>query len=566
MININNNSMSPLDNGPVSHTPVVMAFSDPGNAFLEKVLHPPSGVAGFLGPPDFSNVPFAPAEWRNVNISQAVGNAFIGNPISDLFTSDNYLFLTPSGARVTTIGFSIGGTATTGAPATTTGAVVQDLRNTFINEHYDFTGRWQSDVSSSRMVAGSVTSTLNATAVGNKGFVSTAQFRPVVLFRGPAAAFMRTVDSGTREAFARAHDQFNGATLKKFGATRTLGMSSVGREIMDINTSITFSADTHIQIFQLNGFNELGPVSPGQVLQVSQKSFGEEAKEGTFSVQRYLEMMPKWMDNSDTSTISTLYQCYACHRNTDGSLYFVALLEPSSDPIDIAGATPLLDTVWHEMTWVWTLYSGIARTAVSGVNIESFIANPILKRVHTYQLNPSLRSAFASFVQDPIDPDLRALEHCAICWHHMPDGVPARMNFLGALAGIARGVITSPAVKPFTEKILMVAGKTANKLIGTAGQNFLGSLLGTTKKEAKTATAKREDRAIAQVEGLTLTEADVVRREVQRIMQATALQPRQGRQQQRRMPALPQASLRVMRRPNGMPRKLWTQMQTKNWL
>lgn len=547
----NDTNTGVLDNSPVQHEPVVSKFTTNGNAFIEKATHPPSGVEGFLGPPDFSNVPFAPVEWRNLDICSPTGNGYIGGGSSVNFGSDNYLFLTPSGARVTTIAFSVGATSVDGL--TTTTAVVQDLANTFVNNNYDFgtvssstlPTRWNSDVSASRMTAASVTTTLNATAFGDKGLVSVAQFRPVVLFRGPAAAFMEKSSKEVKRAFEKCHDHISDKALHRWGAKRVLSASMVGHGLEDVSSNLTFSADAHIQIFQLSGFNDLGPTSPGQLLQVSAKSYGDIARKGSFSVQRYLDMYPRWMDSSDTQTNSDLYSCYACHRQPDGSLYFVALLEPSRTPgVAIADALPLRDTVWHEMTWVWTLYAGVNRIPITPTlppSLDFATAAPIIKRIHAYQLAPSLRSPFQANVHAPLDPDIRCLEEMARIWHHMPDALESRFNFLGGLVTMGRTLAASPAVKPFLDKVLDVAGGATKKLVSSAGQAFLGDLLGTKvapkKNKARTKVAKAEDKAIAAAEGTSQRVADVQRRAAN--SKATVQRPA---------------------RPAGVPKAVWAAM------
>lgn len=513
----------------VPHTVSVKHFSNAGNAHIEKYMHPPSAVEGYQGPPDFSTQSTVLQEYRTLDICQATGVGYIGGTSSEGFVSNNYLLLTTTGGRVTTIGFSIGGSAVSGSNTTT--QVVQDLANTFINTQYDYEHRWNTDVSASRWANGSVTTDLNATQFGDKGLVAVAKFRPTILWRGPVVAFVRTLDSKTVKAFVSA---FAPGKQRKQMGIRELTSLEKAQHPPD-HHGFTFEQDVQMQIFQLNGFNSLGPTSPGQTLGISRKSYGAKARCGTFSVQHYLTQEPKWMDVSDTqASSSSLVQCVACHRNTDGSLYFVSLLEPSPAGTPASSAPVLTDTMWNEAEWVWTLYSGVNRTATitSGANEDAALATPIIKRYYTLQLVPSLASAFNAFSKPPPDPDTAALAEAAILAHHMPDALESKYNFLGALVNAAKMVAASPAVKPFVSRVKGIVGNAAKQLVAQGGQTFLSGLLQTTPKvKAKTNLARAEDAAIAATQGVTRAVADAERRA------ANVMQPLPQRPPRMRAPA-----------------------------
>jgi hypothetical protein len=541
-----------LDQTPVEHTPIVKRFSDAGNAFIEKYTHPPSGVADFRGLPDLNNFQVAPVEWRNLDICNVTGRGYIGTADSEDFLADNYLLLTPSGARVTTIGFASGAVGASGF----TTSVVQDLANTFVNDNYDFDANWLKEVASSRMVAGSVTTDLNATAFGDKGLVSAVQFRPTILFRGPAFAFMEKLNARDRAAFIKAHKGLESPDFKMVKKFVNNGSNAdrSNKTVLVEEDDIEWSTDAHIQIFQLNGFNQLAPTSPGQVLQMSRKSYGGEARKGSFSVQRYVSTDVRWMDNPDTLPVSTLFTCYACHRNTDGTLYFVALLEPQTGPTPIVNAAVLRDTMWHEMTWVWTTYFGINRA--SNTSAQRFAdAAPIIKRVAAFELQPTVRSPFNAFMQQPPEPDLASLQEASRMMYFMPDAVPSKYNFLGSLFNIAKSVVL-PALKPLASKFLQ--GGT----IAVAQSTVSGA-------SRRRRNRKSEDVSLARSQGVPKA---VAHREIATANRLTAISnqmvmtPKRRRRRGVNSVMAPMSQLAIQqtprKRPVGMPRSMWKQIQS----
>jgi hypothetical protein len=202
-----------LDHSPIPHKPVVKSFSTAGNAFLEKYVHPPSAVKNYIGIPDLNNFQVAPLEWRNLNVMNAAGIGYLGATTSDEFFSDNYLILSPSGARISTMCFSIGASSFTSG---STGAVIQDLRNTFVNDNYDFT-RWPSDAMSSRMAYASTTIDLNLGMILERTTDPVAADRLCCCARPLRVYLMRTGGHHPRKRFEGSSRVRN---RSKSGATR----------------------------------------------------------------------------------------------------------------------------------------------------------------------------------------------------------------------------------------------------------------------------------------------------------------------------------------------------------
>ena len=101
---------------------------NPSMSFLDKVLHPPSSVPGFVGLPTNDARSQVIAEYRNLvimkNPSVQLGNAVASSALTNNdLTSFDVAFLVPNGARVLGIAYVYN---------TTTGLWYQDLTNTDI--------------------------------------------------------------------------------------------------------------------------------------------------------------------------------------------------------------------------------------------------------------------------------------------------------------------------------------------------------------------------------------------------------------------------------------------------
>jgi hypothetical protein len=172
-----------------------------------------------------------------------------------------------------------------------------------------------------------------------------------------------------------------------------------------------------------------------QVLQQSERSLGEKAREGVFMVQRLNTIAPSWLTAGNTNRYAAgsygLYQCYGYYPYANGGI-FQPFQENAKVGLPPDQLSPLLDTLWSsDMTFGWIRFSGLSLNPQSGNNTTQLI----IKKVYTgYEVQPSIRSAWSGMVQLSPKPDLEAMQALMDAFYELKDAMPARYNFLGTLA------------------------------------------------------------------------------------------------------------------------------------
>jgi len=390
---------------------------NPAHAFIKKTIHPPSAIPEYNGLPTNDARSQVLVKWRNMELMKTPAifdvnkqNVRLVTP-GDLDTFD-MAFLVTNGMRVLSIAFINN--------ATDNNILTQDLSNTMIQNLYDC-GNLVNDAQLYRPVYKSTTMYLNATAFNDTGMCTAEQFNPNVLFAGTVLAFS---DSKPRYFYNWCRDMIKCDRLSVISNEHPEFREYYGKwddflsvhrtechKVCNIKPNETIKLDPNMLIqvisFGNSGLGAQVQLVPdnSQILQQSERSLGEKAKEGCFMVQRLNTIAPGWLTAGNTNRYAAgsygLYQCYGYYPYAAGGV-FQAFSENS-----IIGATtlsPLLDTLWSsDMTFGWIRFSGLALNPQAG-NVTTQM---LIKKTYTgYEVQPSIRSAWSGMVQISPKPDL----------------------------------------------------------------------------------------------------------------------------------------------------------------
>jgi len=436
----------------------------PAENFLAKMIHPPRSQK-FDGLPTNDTRSQVTVEYVQQELS--IQPAFINGAGSfiPVANATRMAFLKLNGLRVNHVAFVVDDRINVGD-----GKWYQDVRNTSINRLYNFERNWSSDVQLSRKTYSSHTSTLNATAFNNTGMVSVNQFNPSILFQGVLSEF---ATEQLQDFIGFAKDMLKSGHYKQISETTEIDSDFeeltiqkrsnskprksvikndkydeqvakwlqfpkfVRDEIMDkleVN-NLDVDPNSNIQIInfgQIGGAADIVP-DASQILTQSTRSFGNPAKEGTFTVYRLNTVTPAWKSSNQRATpTSGLYSCYLNIRKPDGSVFALALYDQTSN----ATTSTLLDTAWtSDMTVSWTLYEGLTyNNQAAPTNNQSLL---IHKFYDGAELQPALQSAFAGMARLAPKPNVMLMQKLMDAFYDQKDSMPARFNFLGTLVKTA---------------------------------------------------------------------------------------------------------------------------------
>jgi hypothetical protein len=427
-----------------SEIQTVTKVVQPDKAFIQKCLHPPSSVPGFIGIPTNDARSQVVLEWRNL-FMQKPSYGFLQPPtvvVKLPVQPIEFAFLIPTGPSKLGFCFYADDTGTNW---------FQDYNNVDDNDLYDF-WKFADDAQLYRPVYKSLTTYLNATAFNDTGFVTTNQFAPPILFSGSLLSYS-TQRPLEFLSFIKSYARYNSLVVQK----DNLKYDEFPRYVRDMihsklligasDARLNIDPNVTIQVVNLGGVgltdgNGISVPSMSQVLQQSQRSYGGKALEGTFGVQRLNTIAPSWQIAGNTYRGSPhqngLYQCWIHTISADGSIHFVPLT--ANVPL---GTTPLqlgpftaYDALWSsDMTWQWIHYSGLSFSNQQDPRTASQI---LIRKYYTgFEVQPAPLSAWSGLVKAGPKPSLMHMQALMDQFFNLKDGMPARFNFLGALASIA---------------------------------------------------------------------------------------------------------------------------------
>jgi hypothetical protein len=443
--------------GEVKSPPV----SNPQEATVRKLLHPPSAIPGFDGLPTNDARTQVLLQYANTNLNKtplSFGGT-LGGPVTPLSNTEletfDYGILSMNGLRVLSVPFIY---------RSGTGAFFQDVNNIDIQDAYD-AKRFCADAQLYRPAYKSITTQLNATAFNNTGIVTGNQFNPNIMFAGSLLSmahgqpellthFVRSAErraqSVGRSLIVRRDHPDYGRHLKSFSNFPTYIQDEL-RKVLSANSdhAVDLDPNTDVQIVNfgqkapVSGSIQIDPVpSASQLLNQSMRSYTGRAREGTFAVQRLNTVSPDWLTAGNTSHSSAplqhgLYQCY--YFILDGSLapHVIALTEnlPDGATEGEAITKPLLDTIWSkDMTWSWLLYEGLSLNTQTSQPVSTQL---IIRKTYTgFEVQPAISSAWAGLTRLAPQPNIATMQATMDGFYQMKDVMPSCYNFWGTIGTI----------------------------------------------------------------------------------------------------------------------------------
>jgi hypothetical protein len=423
--------------------------SNPSQAFIKQCLHPPSAVPDFAGLPTNDARSQALAQFVNLELmnrpvikDKESGKTVVTEAVN--FQEFDVGFLMPNGGRVLSIGFVNN--------STFNNSMLQDFANVMVQENYDFKA-FSHDAQLYRTCYKSTTFTLNATHFNDTGLVAGNQFNPNIMFAGNLLSFANEQPMSFADFVRDNHKARHFSTVKPSLVTsdhpwfqfpmqvrsdvlRKCGLNSA--DVLDLDPN------TNIQVINFgwiadnsDSTNAQFP-SLSQIMQQSRRSYGGPAKDGAFSVQRLNTTQPTWCSAGNTNNTNFgLYQCYAYVGYTVGvvSGLFYALYDNIPPGVDDFKPYILLDTLWtKDMTFSWVEFRGLSLNSTVSSSVLTQLIN---KKVYTgFEIQPSLRSAWAGQMRLGPRPDIMAMQALLEGFYDLKDVLPAKYNAIGTLGSL----------------------------------------------------------------------------------------------------------------------------------
>lgn len=325
----------------VKETQTSAPVESPKHAFLVKHLHPPSAVPSYEGIPTNDSRTQVIANWVQFGVVNASRVIDPGTGIPVEVPSENiqgFAFLVTSGLNHGVITFVRWKRAN--------GSVVwdQDLNNTLPLDVYGI-ANFRTDAMKFRPAYRSLTTYLNATMFSNIGAFAGAQFNPSVLFGGTLVglsqahprAFKKIIESKARAGHTCGDmSAFDAHIVKSFKEAFDSAHASIKNDKTDDyyivdEKPIKLDPNTSLQILDFGKIgnpvsgNSLGAVVPtlGQVMNMSTRSYGGKAMDGSFGVSRLNTAAPKWYAAGTERLIpgaanDGLYELWIAYEAFDG--------------------------------------------------------------------------------------------------------------------------------------------------------------------------------------------------------------------------------------------------------
>jgi len=412
---------------------------DPARAFIQKCLHPPSAVPGFLGIPTNDARSQVLLEWRNVKMQNQVYGIVAGIVANITPPPAEIAFLVPNALVNLCFSFYTNDGQTWN----------QDYNNNDVQDLYN-TQNFHQDAQVFRPIYRSLTTYLNATMFNNTGFVTTYQFVPSILFAGTLDQFAAEnprhfigfiKSTHKRNRYVRVDKTHPYFKFPKY--IRTEIFEAIGA---NANPDAGFNIDPNTTIQLLNMGNVGNPAasfsvpSLSQTLQSSLRSYGGKAMDGTFAVQRLNTISPQWLTSGNTidSDITTIpgfmYECYVFFFDNAGGNHYIPLSTnvPLGTTVGNIGNYTAADVLWSkDMTWSWVHYAGLAYNTNQSA---STMPQLVIRKYYTgFEVQPSPASPWSGLIKLGPKPSVVLMQELMDKFYDLKDGMPARYNFIGTL-------------------------------------------------------------------------------------------------------------------------------------
>lgn len=439
----------------------IAPVTDPTHAFIAKHIHPPSATPSYEGMPTNDSRTQVVTNWVDFRVLDSPAG-FAGQDASPASVPpsgvDGFAFLATSGLRNPIISF----VHNTNAPA----GWNQDLANTKPLSVYDVT-RLRYDATLFRPAYRSLTTYLNATMFNNVGAVASAQFNPPIMFAGPlyalAEKFPKQFDKYVDRRMADSKStHIEEKHIKKFPSAMQDALRKKSHRDYDELSALSLDPNTKIQFVDFGKMgntesaNSLGAIVPtlSQIMNLSTRSYGGKAVDGTFNVHRLNTLTPEWLSTNDPDhnkdENSGLFECWMEFEDPLGNDNFAPFA--SNGGSSSAPAKIMHDVQWtKDQTWSWIVYSGLLPNSnlLSGSGNADLL---ILKLYIGTELQAAALSPWAGMQKLGPRPNMAAMQALIEAYYDLKDCMPAKYNFAGlatvvggAIRAVGRGVFQRAA-------------------------------------------------------------------------------------------------------------------------
>lgn len=433
----------------------IKAGTTPGAAYVRKVTHPPSPMTNeYQGRPDCSQPNVVLLELKSeINVPpilvtpKDVLTTITSNPSS-------MLFLQPSGGVVSNYVFmwanNLPGAQSSGwiqpsnqnATATVKPLISQTAPSSANNSGYNFSN-WGNDMAAHRVTYKSSTYYLNATNFNNQGTVTTAKFKPNIVYANDAATLLRHF-GGCKKSELNMLAALR-ATYEHYGIKRD--KSEEGYEIIDPSSPSAAYAYQILDFGRSSGqittqgtlapymyCNTVMPKDASSVMTFSPKAATRPAKDGAFVVSQQVGPVLDWMSSTDTVASANVRPSgllFSFYRVWYGGSWQVAPLINSFVDASIGNGTGEIQ--WGDLDWSYTLFEGLSVPTTTGTTLSS-VPYVTVKSFTGLELQVQNASSLVSFQRTLPLPDPDAINMAVGIMHARPDSLPASANDLGSIA------------------------------------------------------------------------------------------------------------------------------------
>lgn len=460
-----------------------------GAAWVKKVLHPPTSVSNdYCGTPDSSNPNVVLIEVKGErNVSPLIDLAAVNFNDIQKVSSDAMFFLIPSGGYVAAYVFhrfdgkwyssALNGGRIKSQPITVPAV---------LNSGYNF-ANLAADASLVSTSYKSTTFYLNATDFTNQGTITTAKFKPDIVY---ARAPLEIVSKYCIKTLRALHDHcsdldtnIHDNDIIKMRAFLDNEEGDLKYGVFDHQYQILNMGELNVPFYQPNNnsiyYNGFFPSTPSDLMMISPKATTRLAKEGSFVVQQTMGPVRVWNEVPSTPTDPTARRMtYSMIRGSIGSQ--ISLL-----PLVSANVGPgyeYSDTPWSNLDWAAVMVDGLSAPS-SDSRILSSAPYITVKSFTGIEIQPRFLSSLLCFQRLLPKYDPVAIEFCNHVFHGMLDGQPASANDQDSIMHVIRKYLPSiiestkdiygssknaKAVRPvLTKKLNELAAQISNMKVST---------------------------------------------------------------------------------------------------
>lgn len=429
-----------------------------GSAYVKKVTHPPTTIPNeYCGVPDNSapNVVLMETKGES-NFPPILTYPVVSGGTTTIKTINNtkMLFLQPSGGKVAAYCFLWNDQP----PAGIQPGWVQPLSEPLAtvpfsnvcpasanNTGYNWLN-WFNDVGPSRTTYKSQTFYLNATNFNNQGTVTSAKFKPNILYGISFAELLETHkgDEKSNDNLIR--------LVRAVAARRKDDFEVVERGPKGYPTEYTFQVieiDSPQAVLSplpgssMYAFSKMIADTPSDVLSISSRSATRPARDGSFVVHQPVNPVYEWTTTGDGAAniapvITRSGPIISIMRTRVGNTFYYMPLY-SESTIAATGDTPLAysgDAPWNNLDWAITLFDGLTIPPTTGTSLSS-VPYITIKSFCGQELQTQFFSSMRPFSRLLPPPDRDAMELATTIFHGRPDDLPAAANDLATIAATA---------------------------------------------------------------------------------------------------------------------------------